>query len=169
MAEMYFGTYEQTLDAKNRFTVPSAFKKDIPEKMCILVTLGKYPHIDFFPDNEVYQTELAGRKAAMSRSTPAPIIQALFNGNTDVVVLDKQGRTNALPLRLLDNAKIKRDLIVMGNGSYISVYDLSVYNKLIADATKVMESRDEAMLSATYKEDEAIAEGAYLAVPGAEE
>lgn len=174
MAEAYLGTYEQSLDAKNRFTIPASFKDDLPEQMNILVTMGKYPHIDFFPDESVYKSELAQRKANMSRSTPAPIIQALFNGNTDKVSFDKQGRTNAIPSRLLENAKIYRDmngkcdLMVMGNINFISVYHKDIYNTLMSDASSIMTSRDEAMLSATYKDDENIANGNMSAFGGME-
>lgn len=170
MANTYFGTYEQSLDPKNRFTIPVAFKEDLPEQMKILVTMGKYPHIDFFPDEEIYKSEVATRRANMSRNTPAPIIQALFNGNTDKVVFDKQGRTNAISPRLLENASIRRDMngkcdiMVMGNENFISVYHKSVYDLLMSDITSVMMSRDDAMLSATYKEDEMIAQGSTFPV-----
>lgn len=162
MLGKFFGMTNQSLDVKNRFVVPSKFRlgryRDA-EVLFMLVVVDKYPHIDFFFDDEDLEREIIARRAEMSPHTPRSVIDYKFHACRDVLLLDKQGRTNAINARFLADACIKKDMVVLGNGSYFSAYDIDVYERIKQLAMSISESRTDASIEATYADDRMLAAG----------
>ena len=162
MLNRFIGMTNQSLDVKNRFAVPSKFRIGDyreAEVLYMLVVFGKFPHIDFFFNENDLNEEIKERRSRLSPNTPPETADFMFNGCLDVLTLDKQGRSNAINSRYLRDARLNKDMVIVGNGRYFSAYDIYVYDEFSKLATDISESRHNAYIEATYADDRRLARG----------
>ena len=120
----FVGEYEHTLDAKNRVFMPARFREQLGEnffvtrkmnKNCLAVyTCEKMDQIssqiNAFPDSEVSEI----KEFLFSKS-----VQATPDSNGRIV----------LPQQILDYAKIKRDVVIIGAGDHIQIWNADLWRE----------------------------------------
>ena len=116
----FHGTFEHTLDAKNRLTLPAKFRTELRDG--IFVVRGEDPCLSIFPA-PVYE-ETVGRALAplnpMSKS--ARDTKRLFYANADGTDLDSAGRIT-LNAKQLQHAGIEgREVVITGAGESFDVW-----------------------------------------------
>ena len=111
----FHGTFDHTLDAKNRLTVPSKFRSALAGK--VFLVKGADPCLSVFPE-ETYTAMTAQALTGLNPlSAQARELSRLFYANALEVELDGAGRI-MLPARYLDAAGIGgREVIVAGAGA----------------------------------------------------
>jgi len=129
----FHGTFEHSLDAKNRLTVPSKFRAALAGT--VFLVRGADPCIAVYPES-VYaalaQQSLAGMNPM---SAQAKQLQRFFYAKADDVELDGAGRIT-LAARHLDHAGLKgRDAVIAGAGDSLEIWDRAAWESYDADLT----------------------------------
>ena len=126
------GTFDYTLDAKNRLTVPARFRAELAggvvlakglERCVALWTPAAY---DAYTD-----AALAGLHPL---SKEAQKLRRFFSANSLDTELDAAGRV-MVPAFLLEHAGLSKDVVVTGAGEALEIWDRSTwatYNDALA-------------------------------------
>ena len=128
----FHGTFEHSLDSKNRLTVPSRFRSALSGK--VFLVRGVDRCISVYPE----QTYSAMTEAALAGLNPfspeARELRRYFHSNASQVELDSAGRV-MLSTRQLEHAGIDRDVVVIGAGDCLELWDPSTWADYDLDLT----------------------------------
>ncbi|MBA3821465.1 MAG: division/cell wall cluster transcriptional repressor MraZ [Deltaproteobacteria bacterium] len=127
----FHGTFDHTLDAKNRLTVPSRFRSTLAGT--VFLVKGAEPCLSLYPAetyNAMAQEALAGMNSLSTRKRE---FSRLFYANAMSVELDGAGRI-MLPSRFMEHAGIgSRDVVVAGAGECLELWDRATWESYDAD------------------------------------
>ena len=128
----FHGTFDHTLDAKNRLTVPSKLRTAFAEGAFLVRSAEKC--VSLYPS----KTYSALTEAALSGLNPlsaqARELRRYFHSNASQVELDSAGRVMLSP-RALEHAGIERDVVVIGAGDCLELWDPSTWAAYDQDLT----------------------------------
>ena len=126
----FLGEYEVTLDAKGRFLIPAAFKKQLAEESAnqFVVNRGIEQCLTLYPMQtwEPVFSEIS--KLNDFDPQVREFRRSFLNGATQVE-LDSAGRL-LLPKTLVDYAGLEKDVILVSAVNKIEIWDNSKYKKL---------------------------------------
>ncbi len=116
--QFFFGSYEHTLDAQCRFSLPSEWRNRDGETVFVLLP-GRDNDLQLLP-NEIFQEtmEKAGRFAVANRHLQAAF--AYIGSQARYCRCDKHGRV-AVEREKLDSVGIDRKLKLIGAITYIRI------------------------------------------------
>ena len=128
------GTFDHTLDAKNRLTIPAKFRSMLASG----VVLSKQPDgqacIGIWRPED-YEQDTERTLATLAPGGPrAASLRRFFYGNSHDTELDAAGRV-MIPPFLLEHAGLGRDVVIAGAGRYLEVWDRGrwvEYNETLA-------------------------------------
>ena len=128
----FHGTFDHTLDSKNRLTVPSKLRTAFAEGAFLVRSTEKC--ISLYPSS----TYSSLTEAALSSLNPlhpqARELRRYFHSNASQVELDSAGRV-MLSARQLEHAGIDRDVVVIGAGDCLELWDPSTWANYDQDLT----------------------------------
>lgn len=125
--------YESKLDAKGRLVLPARIKGNLPEASgnelairrgfdrCLIL----YPMVEF---NKIY-SKIAGLSEFNEENRK---LQRNFFRGSSIVELDSNGRL-LIPKPMLQYAELKKDVIVVGMGNRVELWEPGLYNKQLID------------------------------------
>ena len=119
---MLYGTYEHTVDAKNRMFVPAKFKEALGASF--KVTHGIFNKcIHVYSDSEwaEYEKKLSNLPSIRSDD----YIRAIYSNTVDVQI-DSQGRI-VITQFLKEKVGIQKNVLVMGVGNHLEIWAQDVY------------------------------------------
>jgi MraZ protein len=121
----FHGTFEHTLDAKNRLTVPSRFRAALAGP--VFLVKGSDSCISVYP-GETYSALAEAALAGLNPlSSQARELKRFFYGNATEAELDSAGRVMLTP-RHLEHAEITgREVVVTGAGDCLELWDRSAW------------------------------------------
>ncbi len=130
---VFHGTFEHSLDAKNRLTVPSKYRAALSGT--VFLVRGADPCISVYP-NSVYgalaEQSLAGLNPLSSQYKR---MSRLFYSKADDVELDGAGRIT-LAARHIEHAGLKgRDVVIAGSGESLEIWDRATWESYDSDLT----------------------------------
>ena len=126
----FHGTFDHTLDAKNRLTVPSKFRSTLAGQ--VFLVKGAEPCLSLYPA-ETYQAMADAALASMNPlSTQKREFSRLFYANAMSMELDGAGRI-MLPPRFMEHVGISRDVVVAGAGDCLELWDRATWETYDAD------------------------------------
>jgi len=127
---MLLGEYEHTIDDKNRLTLPSRFRQSFAEG--VVVSRGIDACLDVYT-RQAWEGTMASRLADLDPFTREnrQLRRALFSSGSEAD-LDKQGRVT-IPAGLLKKASLTRDVVVVGVGDHLEVWDRKAWRDEIED------------------------------------
>jgi MraZ protein len=128
------GTFEHTLDAKNRLTVPSKFRTALAGGVVLVKSVDRC--ISVYPE-DVYSAQTQAALSGLNPLSPEArdMKRVLFTNATDVE-LDGAGRI-MVPAGFLEYAGIeKRDVVVAGAGDCLELWDRAGWQAYHADLTR---------------------------------
>lgn len=129
----FHGTFEHTLDAKHRLTVPSRFRAALSGR--VFLVRGVDPCISLYP--EATYTGLT--EAALSGLNPfspqARELKRMLYGNATDAELDSAGRVMLTP-RHLEHADIDREVVIAGAGDCLELWDRSAWEAYDRDLSQ---------------------------------
>jgi MraZ protein len=126
----FTGTYEHTLDAKNRLTVPSKARALLSDG--VTLSIGFEPCLQVWPTAahaEVVQQALAPLGPF---SPEARELKRFFNAYAEPMELDSAGRIMVNP-SFASHANITKDVKVIGVGDCLELWDPPTWTRLNAD------------------------------------
>ena len=126
------GTFDHTLDAKNRLTVPAKFRASLSDGVVLSKGIERCVQVWTPKAYDAYvQTALQGMNPL---SEPARKLNRFFAANSLDTELDAAGRIG-LPAFLLDHAGLSKDVVVTGSGDALEIWDRmtwATYNDALA-------------------------------------
>jgi MraZ protein len=127
---IFRGTFEHTLDAKHRLTVPSRYRDDLKAGLVLAIspeTARGTPRslaIWTLPEHEKYTTgALAGLNPASPQARELKRTLFAWSLETD---LDSANRV-MIPNHLLDYAGLDKDVTLIGAGECLEIWDRETY------------------------------------------
>jgi MraZ protein len=129
----FHGTFEHTLDAKNRLTVPAKFRAALAGKVFLVRAVDTC--ISLYPE----ATYTALTEAALSNLNPfspqARELKRMLYGNATDTELDSAGRVMLTP-RHLEHAGIDREVVITGAGDCLELWDRSAWEAYDRDLSQ---------------------------------
>ena len=128
----FHGTFEHTLDAKNRLTIPSRLRTAFAEGAFLVREADRC--ISLYPSATYSALTGAALSALNPLSAQAKQLKRYFHSNALAVELDAAGRV-MVPARMLQHAGIERDVVVTGAGDCLELWDRSTWEAYELDLT----------------------------------
>ncbi len=119
------GTYDHSLDSKNRLTLPARFRGQLGEK--VVLAKGTANCVTVWTPDEFDAYVAAALADEHPLSPRADQINRFFQANSHEVDIDSAGRV-ALPPRLMGHADITKEVVVTGVGSRLEIWDRKAWD-----------------------------------------
>ncbi len=138
---VFRGTFDYSLDAKNRLTVPARYRGALADG--VVLAMGFEPCVSLWrpADYDAYtQASLAGFHPL---SPEAQKLKRFFSANSLETELDAAGRIG-IPTFLLAHAGLEKDVVVTGSGDALEIWNRATwtdYNAALASAVTDITSR----------------------------
>jgi MraZ protein len=116
------GTYDHTLDAKNRLTVPARYRSALAGGVVMAITVDQSPCVGVWRPDDYDQ--YTGRALAQVPPLSAELteLQRFFFGSSSETELDAAGRI-MVPSFLSNHAGLSKDVVVVGAGDRLELWD----------------------------------------------
>ncbi len=149
MSVVFSGEYEAKTDTKGRLVLPVRMRASLPEESQTLVLQrGFEPCLTVYPISE---WEIIYKKVALLNefNVAHRKFQRNFLRGTVETETDTQGRF-LIPKRLLEYAKITKDVIIVGVGNRLEIWNPELYDEfLIKDQNEFSELAQEYLANAS--------------------
>ena len=125
------GTFDHTLDAKNRLTVPSKFRAALADG--IVLARGTDRCVDVWPAAD-YERLHGGALEGLNPLAPdaRELRRRIYGGAFDAE-LDAAGRV-MLPPKLIEHAGLSREVAIVGAGEWLEVWDRDAWASVDEDS-----------------------------------
>ncbi|MDO5746348.1 MAG: division/cell wall cluster transcriptional repressor MraZ [Actinomycetaceae bacterium] len=126
---MFLGTYEPRMDAKGRLILPARFREQLAPG--IVLTKGQEHCVYGFTSAEFEQMYEELRQAPLSSKQARDYVRVMLSGASDEIP-DKQGRVT-IPAQLRNYAGLDRELVVIGAGARIEIWNKQAWEDYLSD------------------------------------
>ncbi|MCL2002498.1 MAG: cell division/cell wall cluster transcriptional repressor MraZ [Oscillospiraceae bacterium] len=116
------GVFRHTMDAKGRLSIPSRLVKALGEPFHIFGSSDGC--LNVYTDQRWKQ--LAEEIEALPREYVREVRRAIYNNAQDNLKADDHGRV-LLEKPLRDHAKLQKNIVIVGSGSYAEIWDETEY------------------------------------------
>ncbi len=126
------GTFDHSLDAKNRLTVPARFRATLAEG--VVLAKGLERCVAIWTPREYDGYVSASQQGLHPLSPQAQKLKRFFAANSLDTELDSAGRI-MVPAFLMDHADLGREVVVTGAGESLELWDRAAwasYNAALA-------------------------------------
>lgn len=132
---IYFGTYEHSLDSKNRLLVPSKLKALLTSTVYVMKgfdgCLSLYDEISF----KNYVEKL--QKLSFNKAKEREFLRVILSSVVEMVA-DKVGRIQ-IPTAIINKYNIEKEVVVVGVGDHVEVWSQSKWNKYLEESDAKLE------------------------------
>jgi MraZ protein len=120
------GSFDYSLDAKNRLTVPAKFRAELSGG--VVLAKGLERNIDIWvPD--AYDAHVQRSLAGLNPMSPdARQLRMWFSANAFDTELDAAGRVQ-VPPKLIEHAGLRKDVVVTGASDSLQVWDRATWEE----------------------------------------
>jgi len=133
---MFFGSYAHSLDDKNRLVIPSKMRSEIGARLYIMK--GFDGAVSLFTEKSFEKLMAEFNSLPFNKKDARSYLRTQL-ATTSELELDKAGRV-ILPGNLLEKYSISKNVMVIGMGDHIEVWDAKAYESYEAEADKNFES-----------------------------
>jgi MraZ protein len=127
---MLLGSYDHTIDDKNRLTLPAKFRQAFADG--VFVTRGLDGCL-FAYRREDWNRLVESRLAPLDPLSPETRrLERFFYAGASESELDKQGRV-MIPAQLIEHAKLGREVVVAGVNDRLEIWDRAAWRKELAE------------------------------------
>tara|TARA_Y100000816_G_scaffold90640_1_gene62553 strand:- start:2145 stop:2588 length:444 start_codon:yes stop_codon:yes gene_type:complete len=132
----FTGEHECKLDAKGRLVLPSRLKSVLPEasKSSIIIRKGFEPNLIIYSLHEFQNIYTRINSLNEFSSEQRKLKRNLFSSISQVD-LDSNGRF-LIPKNMINHTNLKKDVILIGMGNIIEVWNPGLYNKNLISSSK---------------------------------
>ncbi len=121
------GTFDYTLDVKNRLTIPARFRAQFGEGLVLALRHDVETCISVWrPDEfDAYVNDILESFHKLSDGHGA--INRFYNANSHELELDSAGRVG-VPLKLIEQTGLDKEVVVTGAGLCLEVWDRDAWS-----------------------------------------
>ena len=121
------GTFDHTLDAKNRLTVPARYRATLAEGVVIAMPVDQKPCVGIWRPED-YETYTRRALAELPPLSPRLTeLERFFYGSSQDAELDAAGRI-MVPGFLGEHAGLAKEVVVVGVGDRLELWDRGSWN-----------------------------------------
>lgn len=139
---MFFGTYEHNLDDKGRLVIPSKLREEAGNKIYIMK--GFDNSLSIYKLEEFEKLTQQFNSNAFNHKVYRDYLRVRLASTCELEV-DKQGRVQ-LPIQLLKRYNIGKEVVVIGAGDHMEVWNKAEFEAYEAEASKGFEDNAERIL-----------------------
>lgn len=132
---MFFGRFNHSLDDKGRLVIPSKMREQFSR--LIYIMKGYDGALAIYKEQEFLKLVEQAEKLDFNKKNTRFYLRSQL-ASTCELELDKQGRVQ-IPTQLLNQYKIGKDVIIIGVGDHIEVWDKAIYEKYENEANENFE------------------------------
>lgn len=134
---MFIGEYHNSIDDKNRLTIPSKFRNSLGENF--VITRG----IDncLFVYNKEEWIQIINKYKELPNTKDARKFMRVFLSGAIECTFDKQGRVS-LTSPLIEYAALKKECVIIGVNDRLEIWDRENWNKFMEDTTDISDIAD---------------------------
>jgi MraZ protein len=129
----FHGTFEHSLDAKNRLTIPAKFRAALAGK--VFLVRGVDTCISVYPEATYTGLTEAALAGLNPFSPQARELKRMFYGNATDMELDSAGRVMLTP-KQLEHAGIDREVVITGAGDSLELWARSAWEDYDRDLSQ---------------------------------
>jgi MraZ protein len=122
------GTYDHTLDAKNRLTVPARYRSTLAEGVVMAMPLDLKPCVGLWRPEEYARYTQRALAELPPLSPQLSELERFFYGSSQDAELDAAGRI-MLPGFLAEHANLSREVVVVGAGERLELWDRTAWSE----------------------------------------
>lgn len=126
---MFMGEYSHTIDAKGRIIVPAKFRDNLGDNF--VITKGLDNCLFVYTSDDWFKFEEKLRALPLTNKDARKFTRFFLAGAAEMEV-DKQGRI-LIPSVLREFAALDKDVVFVGVGSRIEIWDKIRWNESISD------------------------------------
>lgn len=139
---MFFGSFEHTLDEKNRLLIPARLRASLGSKLFIMKgyegSLSIYPEESF--TKYLHKLETLPFESKLSRDVQRISLSSVFS-----LDIDKVNRVQ-IPTALINKYSISKDVVVVGVIDHIEVWSKKKWEQYLKDNEADYEEKSEELL-----------------------
>jgi MraZ protein len=121
------GTFDHTLDAKNRLTVPARYRDAFEAGVVLAMPVELKPYVGVWRPAEYDSYTKASLATLPPLSPRRSELERFFYGSSQDAELDRAGRI-MVPGFLARHASLAKEVLVVGAGERLELWDRDVYN-----------------------------------------
>jgi len=122
MKNMIFGTYEHSIDKKNRMFLPAKVREYMGENIILVKSLsGKC--INLYPETEWEKFE--EKLESLPKVTASAVFRKVYSSLT-ILQTDSNGRI-LIPQKLCEYAELEKNVVVLGVGKHAEIWSDANY------------------------------------------
>jgi MraZ protein len=129
---VFLGEHQHTLDAKGRVSLPAKFRLQMTGKVVVAKGLDKNLYVYEAAEYEKFVSRLTAREDFNANVRK---LRSFFTGGAEEFDLDSAGRVS-IPANLREFAGLEKDLVVIGNGTRIEIWDAVAWKRYNAEAAE---------------------------------
>jgi MraZ protein len=122
------GTFDHTLDAKNRLTVPARYRAALSEGVVLAMPVDLKPCVGVWRPEEYEQYTRRALAELPPLSTTLTELERFFYGSSHDAELDAAGRI-MIPGFLGEHAGLAKDVMVVGVGDRLELWDKAAWTE----------------------------------------
>jgi MraZ protein len=126
------GTFDYTLDSKNRLTVPARFRSALSDGVVLAKRVAGCVAVWRPDDYDAYMG--AALEPLHPMSPEAEQLERYFSANSHDTELDAAGRVG-VPSFLLEHAGLGKEVVVTGAGRCLEIWDRDAWSRYNAELT----------------------------------
>jgi len=139
------GTFDYSLDAKNRLTVPARFRAALGEG--VVMAKATEPCVQLWRPEDHARFVAAAMDGMNPAGPQARKMRRFYNANSQETELDGAGRV-MVPAFLMEAAGLSKEVVVTGAGDCLEVWDRGRWNevneRLAAEVASIEAGLDDA-------------------------
>jgi MraZ protein len=143
---VFLGTYAPKLDDKSRIIFPAKFRHELAEG--VVMTRGQEHCIYVFSTAEFEQLHEKIRQAPVTSKQARDYLRVFLSGAT-AETPDSQNRVT-VPATLRSYAGLGRDLVVIGAGNRVEIWDAEAWNVYLADQEAAFADTEEEVIPGLF-------------------
>jgi len=136
------GTFDHTLDAKNRLTVPAKFRGTLSDGVVVAQSVERCLTIWLPADYEAYVDRALSQVNPMTHQYRE--LERYFNAHASETELDAAGRI-MIPPKLMEWAGLSKDVVVIGARKWLEIWDRESWNTTSAELASNVPQLTEAL------------------------
>ncbi len=138
---MFFGSFQHSLDDKNRLVIPRKFRSELTSKLYIMK--GFDGALSIFKEDRFLKLVDEFNSLPFSKKNARDYLRVQLASCSELEV-DKLGRV-ILPNNLLTKYEIGKDVLIIGVGDHLEIWDIAKYEEYAKKAEDSFEDIAESL------------------------
>jgi MraZ protein len=140
------GTFDHTLDAKNRLTMPARYRSALADGVVLAMPVDQQPCVGVWRPQEYedYSRDALADLPALSRRRSE--LERFFYGSSHDSELDAAGRV-IVPAFLSEHARLAKEVVIVGVGDRLELWSRDLWSQhqptLLSDVASITANVDD--------------------------